>query len=208
MVIKKVIHVITSFLEIYYDIKINQNIQTINILSKLITMKIRYLLMFFLSILIFSCGTKKSPINESNQSKIITIYKDSIREIVVNKEINDTIYVSVPLRETKDKSLDSLVNVEVQNILKNIRFTKSSGDVKVSVNYDEKTKILSIIIKVPEVKSDNQKIVKENNNTEQKNDIKYVSVPRELTRWQNLQMALGRLFILILLLYISYKFLE
>lgn len=203
--IKHILKTFLYFLEVYYDIKIIHSIENIKLTIKLITMKIKYIMIFAIIVSLFSCKAKQLPAEQKTQDKIVTVYKDSIREIIVNKKVIDTLYIEVPQAQTNDIKTDSVVNFEIKKILKNMRISKTSGDVKVGVDYNENKKLLTIAVNIPEVKNDTQKVNTNTNNTKKTTEIKYIEVERQLTKWQNITMFLGKFLIGFLLVIAGYK---
>lgn len=117
-------------------------------------MKKIYIIIIFLSLT--SClGTKKisqqsSDTKTTHKSEIV---KDSVSTTTVNKAIHDTVKVTVPVS-------DPIVDAKIDEILRKLYSSKTSGDNSYRFWYDEKLRELRAEFKVAQTQNKEQLIDK------------------------------------------------
>lgn len=90
-------------------------------------------------------GCKAKPI-ESNHTieTVLSQKKDSVKSIVINGAINDTLKIQVSKVQTAKPECDSITKAELERVLKLLNTRKKSGDNESGIYYDS----LQILAKV------------------------------------------------------------
>lgn len=165
-------------------------------------MKIFICLLVFISSLFLSGCKSQQPIHE----KTVTVENnqhliDSLRELLVNKAINENLKIKVPSSNTGNANLDSIINKAVADILSKINFSKISGDNSFEMLYNALKRELVVNAKVGETSSSNTKVKDKeikDKTTEKQKDVP-VNKPR--TQSEKALLLIG----LITVLFAFYK---
>jgi hypothetical protein len=120
-------------------------------------------LFFIISLVVTSCSSAKKLTKEDTLIENEIQRRDSIKNTVVNKEINDKLITPVAQSQTGNASLDSLVNAKVDEILSKLNTSKNSGDNSYSLIYDKLKKQLEFNARI--AKTQNDKLAVQNNNS-------------------------------------------
>lgn len=143
-----------------------------------------------------SCKTKKTaPVTiYSNVIDTVVIEKEVFNNTEISKAIKDSMFLVINDIKTQNKVFDSLCNNEVARLLKQINFSKKSGDNSYSVVYDQLKKQIEITAEMQEVINKQDSIYFSKNTSK----IEYKEVPVEvpvytniLTKWQKILIGLG-----------------
>jgi hypothetical protein len=120
-------------------------------------------LLFIISLVVTSCSSVKKITKEDTLIENEIQRSDSIKNTVVNKEINDQLITSVAQSHTGNASLDSLVNAKVDEILSKLNTSKNSGDNSYRLIYDKFKKQLEFNARIAKTQNDNLAV--QNNNS-------------------------------------------
>lgn len=165
------------------------------------------IILWFVAILavltMVSCKSSKVT-NEVHKE----IVKDSIRENInvkeqkeISKEINDSIVKPIPEIKTGDKNCDSICNLRVNEMLKQIEFYKRSGDNNYKIVYDENKRLLTIVAYMKAQLSQKKDSIFEKVVYKDKFIYKTKEVPVNiLTKEQKFNVWTGRSFWILLLI--------
>lgn len=155
----------------------------------------------FSSILITGCSSAKKMKQETTLIKSDIQKKDSIKNTVVNQEIEDKLITPIIQSNTGNASLDSLVNAKVDEILSKLNTSKNSGDNSYKLIYDKLKKQLEFYARIAQTQSENIAV----NNKNDKIIIQEKRIPVEvikpLSKLEKSLMGLG----LLALLYIGMR---
>jgi len=126
--------------------------------------------LFFTLLFFTSCGVlKKEKTTETKQTEIVKESKDSTSTTETNKAIKDNITINVPKSDNKE------VQIMLDDILRRLNTSKSSGDNSYKFYYDEKLRQLQAefnVAKTENISTDtNQK--KESEKTFEQNVEEY-----------------------------------
>jgi hypothetical protein len=121
------------------------------------------ILFFIFSLVVTSCSSAKKLTKEDTllENKIKRI--DSIKQKVVNQEINDKLITSVIQSQTGNASLDSLVNAKVDEILSKLNTSKNSGDNSYNLIYDKIKRQLEFNARIAQTQE--EKLAVQNNSS-------------------------------------------
>lgn len=121
------------------------------------------ILFFIISLVVTSCSSAKKLTKEYTLIENEIQRSDSIKNTVVNNEINDKLITPVAHSQTGNASLDSLVNAKVDEILSKLNTSKKSGDNSYRLIYDKLKKQLEFNARI--AKTQNDKLAVQNNNS-------------------------------------------
>lgn len=157
--------------------------------------------LLFSCILITGCSSAKKMKQETTLIKSDIQKKDSIKNTVVNQEIEDKLITPIIQSNTGNASLDSLVNVKVDEILSKLNTSKNSGDNGYKLIYDKLKKQLEFYARIAQTQSEDIAV----NNKNDKIIIQEKKIPVEvikpLSKLEKSLMGLG----LLALLYIGMR---
>lgn len=164
--------------------------------------KLIYITVFlFSSILITGCSSAKKMKQETTLIKSEIQKTDSIKNTVVNQEIEDKLITPIIQSNTGNTVLDSLVNAKVDEILSKLNTSKNSGDNGYKLIYDKLKKQLEFYARIAQTQSENIAV----NNKNDKIIIQEKRIPVEvikpLSKLEKSLMGLG----LLALLYIGMR---
>ncbi len=156
-------------------------------------------ILFSASLFLVSCKSQqpiqeKTVVIENNQRVI-----DSLRELLINKAIEDKLNIKVPGSNTGNANLDSIVNKAVADILSKINYSKTSGDNSFEILYDALKRELVVNAKVGQTTSSNTKVTDTKTSDKTIDKIKEVPVNKPYTKLEKTLMCLGLLVVLFLL---------
>jgi len=121
------------------------------------------ILFFIFSLVITSCSSAKKLTKEDTLIENEINRNDSIKNTVVNKEINDKLITSVIQSQTGNASLDSLVNAKVDEILSKLNTSKNSGDNSYNLIYDKIKRQLEFNARIAQTQE--EKLAVQNNSS-------------------------------------------
>ncbi len=164
-----------------------------------------YWFIFLAILLFFSCKSKQIVHEKETQKQIVFIVKDSTKTIEKSLEIQDSLILVIGDLITGKKQCDSLCTVQMNNLLSKLNAKKTSGKNEFGVFYDKKTKSIKAYANVGQTKTEtttkNETIV-----ASQTKDVhKEVPVVVPFSKEQKFNLWIGRIFWLLLLIYIAYK---
>ncbi|NHM07619.1 hypothetical protein G4D82_10330 [Flavobacterium sp. CYK-4] len=164
--------------------------------------KLMYItVLLFSCILITGCSSAKKMKQETTLIKSDIQKKDSIKNTVVNQEIEDRLITPIIQSNTGNASLDNLVNAKVDEILSKLNTSKNSGDNGYKLIYDKLKKQLEFYARIAQTQSENTVV----NNQNDKIIIQEKKIPVEvikpLSKLEKSLMGLG----LLALLYIGMR---
>lgn len=163
------------------------------------SIRIIVLLLVF-SLCFLGCSTTKKAKQESSVLLKERIQKDSIKNMVITREISDSVITPIVQSNSGDMAFDSLVNAKVAEILSKLNTTKHSGDNSYTLFYDTLKKQLELYVKIAQSKNQNIEV----SNKEQKVIVKVQKIPvvtqKPLAKWKKILMGLGGLLLVGVLL--------
>ena len=121
------------------------------------------ILFFIFSLVNISCSSAKKLTKEDTLIENEINRNDSIKNTVVNKEINDKLITSVIQSQTGNASLDSLVNAKIDEILSKLNTSKNSGDNSYNLIYDKIKRQLEFNAKIAQTQD--EKLAVHNNSS-------------------------------------------
>jgi hypothetical protein len=121
------------------------------------------ILFFIFSLVIISCSSAKKLTKEDTLIENEFNRNDSIKNTVVNKEINDKLITSVIQSQTGNASLDSLVNAKIDEILSKLNTSKNSGDNSYNLIYDKIKRQLEFNARIAQTQD--EKLAVQNNSS-------------------------------------------
>ena len=154
---------------------------------------------FFLALLLLtSCNATKKLQSENTTVKTEIQKNDSIKTVVVSREIKDQLITPVVQSNSGNRVLDSLVNAKVDEILSKLNTQKLSGDNSYSLTYDKLTKQLEFFAKIAQSKNESLEVKKEKSNTSVQIKKVPVLVKRPLTKLEKFLIGIGILTLLFI----------
>lgn len=160
---------------------------------------IRYIILTYLILLlqlVTSCSSVKKLQSENTTVKTEIQKNDSVKAVVVSKEIKDQLITPVVQSNSGNRVLDSLVNAKVDEILSKLNTQKLSGDNSYSLYYDKLTKQLEFYAKLAQSKNENTSVNKITKHTSVQKVP--VLVKRPLTKFEKFLIGIGILTLLFL----------
>lgn len=159
------------------------------------------ILFFIISVVVTSCSSAKKITKEDTLIENVIKRSDSVRNKVVNQEINDQLITSVSQSQTGNASLDRLVNAKVDEILSKLNTSKNSGDNSYRLIYDKIKKQLEFNAKIAQTQSE-ELAFKNNNSRLIFRDRKIpVEVIKPLSKIEKALLVLG----VMALIYIGFR---
>lgn len=120
---------------------------------------IQYLILFFtISLLLVSCSSAKKYKEENTLLKSEIQKRDSIKNTVISKAIDDKLITPIVQSETGNAVFDSLVNAKVDEILSKLNTSKNSGDNGYKLIYDKLKKQLEFYAQIAQTKNEDTKV--------------------------------------------------
>lgn len=122
------------------------------------------LLLIAFALMCTGCMGSKKVFNsktESRKSDSSSVKSDSVKLTKINRAIDDEFTVKVAQSSSNNKSLDSLVNAKVDEILRQINTTKQSGGNSYKLYYDDVLRAVRAEFKLAETKDENLSTNKE-----------------------------------------------
>lgn len=152
-------------------------------------------LLLVVSLCFLGCSATKKVKQESSVFLKETSQKDSIQNVVITREIADSLITPIVQSNSGNVAVDSLVNAKVAEILSKLNTTKHSGDNSYTLFYDTLKKQLELYVKIAQSKNENTAV----SNKGQKIIIKEQKIPvlieKPLAKWQKILMGLGGLLL-------------
>lgn len=132
------------------------------------------IVIFITSVFLISCKAQE-PINQSTTvTKNYQRQIDSLKLLVINRAIQDKLKIPVPNSNSGNKSVDSLVNIALNDILSKLNYSKISGDNSFELLYDALKRELSVNTKVGETTSEKTNVkdkITDDTSTDKKEQI-------------------------------------
>ena len=120
---------------------------------------IQYLILLIASsTLLISCSSAKKIKEENTLLKSEIQKRDSIKNTIINKAIDDKLITPIAQSQTGNAVFDSLVNAKVDEILSKLNTSKNSGDNGYKLIYDKLKKQLEFYAKIAQTKNENTKV--------------------------------------------------
>lgn len=161
-------------------------------------LKVLFCILLCCALFISLHSCKAKPIESNHTIETVSDQKkDSVKVIVVNSAINDTLKIQVPEIRTSKPECDSVTKAELQYILSLLDSYKKSGDNESGIYYDKLKKQIVAWQKIAQTK--NEKIIVKKEKVYIKGDklIKYIPV-KYIPVWVKILACLGVLFVLFL----------
>lgn len=157
------------------------------------------IILFILTSLFFTACTSAKKIKQENILLKSEIQKrDSIKNTIINKAIDDKLITPVVQSQTGNAVFDSLVNAKVDEILSKLNTSKNSGDNGYKLIYDKLKKQLEFYAQIAQTKNENASVKKviEHTNVQ----VKKIPVVMEkpLSKLEKFLMGLGILTLLFI----------
>ncbi|MFN3941485.1 MAG: hypothetical protein ACK4K1_02470 [Flavobacterium sp.] len=154
--------------------------------------------------LMVSCGSKKQLLEQKTfQKSLDSVKTEKQTSKEISKEIIDSILKKIPTVNTSDKKYDSLCNLEIDRILKQLEFFKKSGSNEYKILYDQLKRQLTITGKLQEsVNEISSEKINQTNLREIENRVE-IPVHKPLERWQIILMTIGAVIPLGFIIWIA-----
>lgn len=163
---------------------------------------IQYLILFIVSCLVFtSCSSLKKVKQENTLLKSEIQKRDSIKNTIVNKAIDDKLITPITQSQTGNVVFDSLVNAKVDEILSKLNTSKNSGDNGYKLIYDKLKKQLEFYAQIAQTKNENTKVKEEKAKTIIQVKKIPVIVEKPLSKLEKFFIGLG----VLALVFIGFK---
>ncbi|MDL2143577.1 hypothetical protein QQY79_13685 [Flavobacterium tructae] len=143
-----------------------------------------------------SCKAKPIESNHTIET-VLSQKKDSVKSIVINGEINDTLKIQVPKVQTVKPECDSVTKAELERILKLLNSSKKSGYNESGIYYDSLKNQILAWQRIAQTKNENTVANKEKIYIKGDKLIKYIPV-KYIPFWVKILACLGVLFVLFL----------
>lgn len=163
---------------------------------------IQYLFLLISSfILLAGCSSVKKIKEENTLLKSEIQKRDSIKNTVINQQIDDKLVTPVMQSNTGNVVFDSLVNAKVDEILSKLNTSKNSGDNSYKLIYDKLTKQLEFYAQIAQTK--NESIAVKDQKTKTIIHVKKIPVvvKKPLSKLEKFFIGLG----ILAVLYIGFK---
>ena len=171
-----------------------------------VVMRLVWIAFFIIAMVAFgtmtSCRAKKETIDTTVISDSQSRDSSNVREI--NKAIDDKTSLYIPPVKTPQAECDSLCDEAVKNILKGLNFTKQSGSNEYSLLYNENTRLLTLLAKMGETKSETIKVTKVRTKTITRTITKKIPV-RYVPDWIKWFAMFGGLSVAGIIAWLIYK---
>lgn len=115
----------------------------------------------FTALLLTGClGTKKTTSSTTKEIEKTTkeVSKDSVAKTIINAAIKDELTAGVSQSDTGNKSLDSIVNSKVDEILNKLNTTKKSGGNSYKLYYDDVLRAVKAEFELAATKNEETKV--------------------------------------------------
>lgn len=163
---------------------------------------IHYIALFIISSMVFtSCSSAKKLKQENTLLKSEIQKRDSIKNTVINKAIDDKLITPIAQSKTGNTVFDSLVNSKVDEILSKLNTSKKSGDNGYKLIYDKLKKQLELYVQIAQTQNENTAVKNEKIKTIIQVKKIPVLVKKPLTKLEKTLIGLG----ILALLYIGFK---
>ena len=143
-----------------------------------------------------SCKAKPIESNHTIET-VLDQKKDSLKVIVLNGAINDTLKIQVPDIKTAKPECDSVAKAELERILKLLNSSKKSGDNESGIYYDSLINQIIAWQKIAQTKNESTVTNKKTLYIKGDKLIKYIPV-KYIPFWVKILTCLGVLFVLFL----------
>ena len=159
------------------------------------------LLLVLLSLVFNGCSSARKYKQENTLLKSEIQKRDSIKNVIINQEIDDKLITPVVQSSTGNRELDSLVNAKVDEILSKLNTSKNSGDNSYKLIYDKLAKQLEFYSKMAQTKNENTATKTINDKTIIQIKKIPVEIVKPLSKMEKFLMVLG----IVTLLFLVYK---
>ena len=162
----------------------------------------QYIIILIISCFAFtSCSSAKKLKQENTLLKSEIQKRDSIKNTVINKAIDDKLITPIVQSQTGNAVFDSLVNVKVDEILSKLNTSKNSGDNGYKLIYDKLKKQLEFYAQIAQTKNENTAVKDERAKTIIKVKKIPVILKEPLSKLEKILIGLG----ILALLYIGFR---
>lgn len=163
---------------------------------------IQYFTLFIISCFVFtSCSSAKKMKQENILLKSEIQKRDSIKNTIINKAVDDKLITPIAQSQTGNVVFDSLVNTKVDEILSKLNTAKNSGDNSYKLIYDKLKKQLEFYAQIAQTKNESTAVKNEKIKTIIQIKKIPVVVEKSLSKLEKFLMVLG----IFALLYIGFK---
>ncbi|CCG53569.1 Hypothetical lipoprotein precursor [Flavobacterium indicum GPTSA100-9 = DSM 17447] len=163
---------------------------------------IYYIILFVISSMVFtSCSSAKKLKQENTLLKNEIQKRDSIKNTVINRAIDDKLVTPITQSQTGNIVFDSLVNAKVDEILSKLNTSKKSGDNSYKLIYDKLKKQLEFYAQIAQTKNENTAVKNEKVKTIIQVKKIPIAVEKNLSKLEKFLMGLG----ILALFYIGFK---
>ena len=164
--------------------------------------RVQILLLLFVSCIVFTgCSSAKKYKEENTLLKSEIQKRDSIKNTIINKAIDDKLITPIVQSQTGNAVFDSLVNAKVDEILSKLNTSKNSGDNGYKLIYDKLKKQLEFYAQIAQTKNENTKVKDEKARTIIQIKKIPVIVEKPLSKLEKFFIALG----ILALVFIGFK---
>lgn len=162
----------------------------------------QYIILFAICSMVFTgCSSAKKLKQENTLLKSEIQKRDSIKNTVINKAIDDKLITPIVQSQTGNVVFDSLVNAKVDEILSKLNTSKNSGDNGYKLIYDKLKKQLEFYALIAQTKNENTAVKNEKVKTIIQVKKIPVIVKEPLSKLEKFLMGLG----ILALLYIGFR---
>lgn len=162
----------------------------------------KFLILFITAFGLFAGCSSAKKIKEENTLLKSEIHKrDSIKNTVISKAIDDKLITPIVQSKSGNVVLDSLVNAKVDEILSKLNTSKNSGENGYKLIYDKLKKQLEFYAQIAQTQSENTVVKNENIKTVIQVKKIPVLVEKPRSKLEKFLMGLG----ILALLYIGFK---
>ena len=163
---------------------------------------IHYIALFIISSMVFtSCSSAKKLEQENTLLKNEIHKRDSIKNTVINKAVDDKLITPIVQSQTGNVVFDSLVNAKVDEILSKLNTAKNSGDNSYKLIYDKLKKQLEFYAQIAQTKNENIAVKDEKVKTIIQVKKIPVVIEKPLSKLEKFLIGLG----ILTLFYIGFK---
>jgi hypothetical protein len=156
----------------------------------------KFIFLLFLFVSLVSCKSRQIA-NTHTIERITEVKKDSTSVKEISKAINDSLFLKIAAIKSAKPECDSLINIEIKNLLKRIESHKKSGDNALGFYFDELNNMLVAYGSMQETMNERVNTLSAKNNSKKDLEVKPIQV-KYTPKWIKILAILGGLFLLFL----------
>ena len=150
------------------------------------------LIVLVASTVLVNCKAK-APQNTHTIERIIETRNDTISSKEISKAITDSLFIKINEIKSSKPECDSLINLEIQKLLKAVATKKQSGDNQLGFYYDEINNMLVAYGSISENINEKLKIIESLKQKETDKKVEIIQV-KYVPKWIKILAIIGALF--------------